>query len=196
MQAPSDQVLIEQTQKGDAQAFGRLVQRYQTLVYSLCYRMMGNPVDAEDVAQEAFLRVYRSLDRFRPGAPLRPWLQKVTANACLDALRKRKGPPLELDGLAEGASRPETPCEGEMPEPAFLNREVQLRVQKALLQLPGEYRAVLVLRYLEELSYQEIAEALGAPLSTVETRIHRAKKMLGRVLSPAAEGKEGARNDL
>ncbi len=192
MQAPGDQVLIEQSKSGDPEAFGRLVRRYQDAVYSLCYRMVGDPAEAEDLAQEAFLRVYRSLGRFRRGAPLRPWLHRITINVCLDALRKRKDVVVAQGNPDETIDRLETPRKDEVPESALLSRETQFRVQRALLQLPDEYRAVLVLRYLEELSYQEIAEAIDVPLSTVETRIHRAKKMLGQVLFPAPRGKEGA----
>ncbi|HOG47444.1 MAG TPA: sigma-70 family RNA polymerase sigma factor [Anaerolineae bacterium] len=189
----SDELLVEESKRGSREAFTELVQRHQGAVYSLCYRTVGNPTEAEDLAQEAFLRLYRSLDRFRRGARLRPWLHRIAVNACLDALRKRKEPMLSLDGMREGGTEPPIPHGGTLPEEACLDRELQAAVQQALLQLPGDYRIALVLRYLEDLSYREVADALGVPLSTVETRIFRAKKMLGQVLSsPTVGGKEGA----
>jgi len=190
--AHNDEWLVEQSRKGSREAFSELVQRRQGAVYSICYRLTGDPAEAEDLAQEAFLRLYRSLGKFRPGARLRPWLHKITVNVCLDALRKRRDATLSLEELTEGPPQPQAPCGDDLPEEACLKRERQLTVQQALLHLPGEYRVVLVLRYLEDLSYQEIAEVIGAPVSTVETRIHRAKKMLGQVLPPDVGRKEGA----
>lgn len=193
----SDEVLIQQARKGSQQAFSQLVQRHQGSVYSLCYRMVGNPAEAEDLAQEAFLRLYRSLDSFKAGGRLRPWLHRITANVCMDQLRRRREATLPLDELMASENGPSTHRRDELPEDAYLSRETRLDVQQALLRLPGEYRVALVLRYLEDLSYQEIAEALGVTLSTVETRIFRAKKMLGRILaSPHEGGKEGPSHEL
>lgn len=193
---PDDELLVEQIKKGNQGTFYRLVQRYQGTVYSLCYRMAGDAQEAEDLAQEAFLRFYRTLNSFQPGARLRPWLHKITANVCLDALRKRRVATLPLDELMEGENHPSTPHRDELPEDAYLCSETQRDVQSALLQLPGEYRVVLVLRYLEDLSYQEIAEVLDVPLTTVETRLFRAKKMFSPILaSPQRDGKE-ARHGL
>lgn len=193
MDPQSDEQLVEESRKGSRETFSELVRRHQGAVYSICYRTVGDPLEAEDLAQETFLRLYRALGKFRRGARLRPWLHKIAVNVCLDALRKRKDPTLSLDELSEGGRVPPTPHGETLPEEALLARDLQARVQQALLQLPGDYRMVLVLRYLEELSYQEIADALGVPVSTVETRVFRAKKMLGQVLtSPTAGGKEGA----
>ncbi len=193
MDPRSDEQLIEQSRTGSQEAFRELVRRHQGAVYSLCYRTVGDPGDAEDMAQEAFLRLYHSLGKFRRGARLRPWLHKIAVNVCLDTLRKRKEPTLSLDEISEGSGEPPIPHSGTPPEDVLLDREAQARVQQALLQIPGDYRVALVLRYLEELSYQEVADALGVPLSTVETRIFRAKKMLGQMLtSPTVGGKEGA----
>ena len=193
MDPRSDELLVEESKKGNREAFSELVRRHQNAVYSLCYRTVGHPLEAEDLAQETFLRLYRALRTFRRGARLRPWLHKIAVNVCLDALRKRKDTTLSLDELSEGSSLPPSPSGGTLPEEACLAGEAQARLQQALLQLPGDYRLVLVLRYVEELSYQEIAGALGVPLSTVETRIFRAKKLLGRILaSPTAGEKEGA----
>ena len=190
-----DDLLVRQCQQGSQGAFSEIVRRHQDSVYSICVRMVGRPTEAEDLAQETFLRLYRSLDRFRPGARLRPWLHKIAMNLCLDALRKVKGATLSLDEPGEGPYEPRTPDRDAYPEDAALRRERRLDVQEALLRLPGDYRAPLVLRYLGECSYQEIAETLGVPVSTVETRLFRGKKMLGQIMNPPVEG-EGRENAL
>ncbi|MHB9090591.1 MAG: RNA polymerase sigma factor, partial [Chloroflexota bacterium] len=164
MHPPTDELLLEQARKGNQQAFAEVVRRHQGAVYGLCYRMMGDAAEAEDLAQEAFLRLYRSLKEFRPGGQLRPWLHKIAANVCLDGLRKRKGAALPLDALDEGQKdQPRVHSVDELPEEAYASCERRLDVQKALLRLPGDYRVVLVLRYLEDLTYQEVADALGVP---------------------------------
>lgn len=185
----SDEGLAERVRQGDQAAFTQLVLRHQQSVYSLCYRMAGDATEAEDLAQEAFLRLYRSMGSFKPGGRLRPWLHRITANVCLDALRRRKAPTLPLEELIEGESHPRVSSRDELPEDALLGREARGRVQEALLQLPCDYRVALVLRYLEELTYREVADALGAPVSTVETRLFRARKMLGQVLISLGEGR-------
>jgi RNA polymerase sigma-70 factor, ECF subfamily len=192
-----DELLVEQIRKGNQSAFSLLVQRYQGAVYSLCYRMTGDAQEAEDLAQEAFLRLYRSVGGFRHGTRLRPWFHRIAVNVCLDALRKRREATVPLDKLLEMEIQPRTASREEMPEEAYLSREARADVQRGLLALSGDYRVVLILRYLEDLSYREIAEVVGVPVSTVETRLFRAKKMLAAVLAARDdEGKEGVSNGL
>lgn len=197
MYPQDDELLVEQVRKGNQSAFSLLVQRHQGAIYSLCYRMTGDPLEAEDLAQEAFLRLYRSVGGFRPNNRLRPWFRRIAVNVCLDALRKRREATVPLEKLLETESQPRAASREEMPEEAYLSREVRVEVQRGLLKLSGDHRAVLVLRYLEELSYREIAEVLGVPVSTVETRLFRAKKMLAAVLAARDEGgKEEASDGL
>ena len=191
LDSPTDARLVERARKGDGAAFAEIVSRHGGTIYSVCYRLAGEPAAAEDLAQEAFLRLYRTLDKFRPDAELRPWLYRLTANVCLDALRRREAATTPLDVLAEAGAEPSVERPDEQPEVALLRREERLDVQRALLQLPADYRAALVLRYLEDLSYREIADALGVPVSTVETRIFRAKRMLAEIVAPTARS-EGA----
>jgi RNA polymerase sigma-70 factor, ECF subfamily len=194
---PSDEYLVEQARRGEQSAFAELVRRQQDFVFSLCFHLCGERGEAEDLAQEAFLRLYRSLPRFKVGSPLRPWLRKLTSNVCLDALRKQRPATLTLEDLGQSGREPRVGAADELPEDACLGREARGDVQQALLRLPPDYRAALVLRYLEDLSYQEIAVALEVPVSTVETRLFRAKKTLGQLLSLAPHlGKEGTGNDL
>lgn len=192
-----DEQLVEQVRRGSQSAFSLLVQRNQGAIYSLCYRMVGDPGEAEDLAQEAFLRLYRSVGSFRRGARLRPWLHRIAVNVCLDALRRRRESTVPLDALLEVERQPRAERRDEMPEQACLSYETRAEVQQGLLGLPAEYRAVLVLRYLEDLSYREISEMLDVPVSTVETRLFRAKKMLARAMAARnEEGKEGASGEL
>jgi RNA polymerase sigma-70 factor, ECF subfamily len=197
LQILNDELLIEQVKKGSQEAFSQLVDRHQTSVYSLCHRMTGDRAEAEDLAQESFFRAYKGLDSFRKGARLKPWLLKIAANACLDLLRKKKQETLSLDSLMIVEDGPFSLREDEHPENAYLLEEARGNVQTALLHLPADYRIVLVLRYLEDLSYREVADTLGVTLSTVETRIYRAKKALARMLvSPGERGEKEACSEL
>ena len=183
---PSDDELVEEARRGSQQAFGQLVERHQGFVYSLCYTLVGHQMEAEDLAQESFVKLYRSLGGFRRGAALRPWLRKITTNVCVDALRKRRGATLPIEDVLGSADEPSARSSDELPEEAALARESRRDVRGLLLSLPVDYRAVLALRYLEDLSYQEIAEALAVPVSTVETRLFRARRALARALGPPA----------
>ncbi len=184
MDRASDEQLVEEARKGRHEAFGQLVERHQGFVYSLCYTLAGRQAEAEDLAQESFVRLYRSLGAFRRGAALRPWLRKITTNVCLDALRKRREATLPIEDVLGSADEPSARASDELPEEALLAREARRDVRDLLTRLPVDYRAVLALRYLEDLSYQEIADALAVPTSTVETRLFRARRALARALGP------------
>lgn len=178
--------LARLAQRGDRTAFARLVEIYTRPIYSLCLRMMANPSDAEDLTQETFLHLFSSLGQYRTDHALRPWLFRIAVNACLDALRRRKRTPylVPLDGndpdtVEDRADVDNAPT----PERAYLSLEKRLAVLEALRSLPPDYRAVIILRYQHSLSYQEIAETLEVPLTTVETRLFRAKRMLRPILA-------------
>lgn len=165
-----DSLLVEQA-KSEPEAFGELLLRYQDQVYNYLYRMIGHREDAADLAQEVFLRVYKSLHRFRAGAPFRPWLYKIATNVAINYLRARRATlPLDEEApLREDRFSPERVAE---------RRELQQQVGKVLLQLPEAYRAVILMRHIEELSYDEMAQALDVPLGTVKVRLHRARLLL------------------
>lgn len=176
-----DESLAKRAQAGDRQAFAALVETHTHSVYSLCQRLVGNPADAEDLTQEIFLRLFSSLGRYRLGTGLRPWLYRIAVNACLDVLRKRQRRlrvvPLG-DDPADPSQEMALPSSEPSPERAYLRQEQRQAVLGAVRSLPPEYRAVIVLRYQEDLSYQEIAAVLDVPVTTVETRLFRAKRML------------------
>ncbi|MCL6647985.1 MAG: sigma-70 family RNA polymerase sigma factor [Chloroflexi bacterium] len=161
----------------DPEAYAVLVERYQTRIYSLCLRLTGSPDDAADLAQETFLRAYRGLKTFRLGARFSPWLYKIAVNLCLN-YRKGKAtqPALPLhDQLRSGEVSPERQAE---------QQELRAQLLHAVDQLPPNYRAVIVLRHLHDLPYEEIAEALGVPLGTVKTWLFRARERLQQQLAP------------
>ena len=175
-------LLISRARDGDQEAFRQLVERYQGAVYNLAYRMLGDPGDAEDAAQEIFVRIYRQLGRYDPARKFSTWTLAIATNYCIDQLRRRRMQLVPLENIIPWARAREAGPEGEA-----ITQEQRDEVQRLITQLPEKYRAPLVLRYFDELSCAEIAEVLGMPEGTVKTQIHRARKALGKLL---AEGEE------
>ena len=175
-------LLISRARDGDQEAFRQLVERYQGAVYNLAYRMLGDPGDAEDAAQEIFVRIYRQLGRYDPARKFSTWTLAIATNYCIDQLRRRRMQLVPLENIIPWARAREAGPEGEA-----ITQEQRDEVQRLITQLPEKYRAPLVLRYFDELSCAEIADVLGMPEGTVKTQIHRARKALGKLL---AEGEE------
>ncbi len=165
---------IQQARKGDVGAFGHLVRAYQTPVYNLTYRMLGDRMEAEDAAQETFLRVFSSLEQYDPNRSFRTWLLSIAAHHCIDRLRRRK-PVLSLDQVAP-------PADLQGPETALVRLEARERVQRLLMTLAPVDRAALTLRYWYDCSYAEIAEVMGMTVGAVKSRLHRARRALARTL--------------
>ncbi len=173
MDEASDRQLVARTRGGEANAFGELVRRYQTSVYNVCYRLLGDPQEAEDLAQEAFLRAYRRLGSYDDQRPFGPWMRRVAANLSLNALQGRKA---TLSLQEELDQTPEEPSDA--PEPSATRKEEVERVRRALLRLPAHYRAVIELRHYQGMSYDEIAGVLGIGLGDVRTRLFRARRLM------------------
>jgi RNA polymerase sigma-70 factor (ECF subfamily) len=172
---------------GDREAFGSLVERHERRVYNLAYRMLGNAEDARDTAQDVFVTCLRKLSGFRGTSTFTTWVHRVTVNACYDALRKRSR---EQPVAGEEGTLPE-PRET-APDPAD-EASFSVDVQRALLGVPEEFRAVLVMHDVQGIPYEEIAEALGAPVGTVKSRLHRGRVALARLLGPGpGEHPEGS----
>ncbi|HLB12718.1 MAG TPA: sigma-70 family RNA polymerase sigma factor [Dehalococcoidia bacterium] len=171
----SDEVWVERALQ-DPRAYEELVRRYQRRLYNLAGRLTGDREEAEDLAQEALVRAYVALPRFRKGERFSPWVYKIAVNLCINYLRRRKTL-VALNDQAPFVDRSPT------PEQSLERGETQATVQKAILALPEQYRAVILMRHQQELSYSEIAEALGLPLGTVKTHLFRAREMLHRLLS-------------
>lgn len=167
--------------KGDIDAFETLLGLYQNKVYGLALRMCGSEEDAWDVAQEAFLAAWRALPGFRGESGFSTWLYRLTANAAIDCLRREKKRWGELS--IEGGELPlSLPDAGPSPQEAAEGGELRAAVNAALARLTDQHRTVLILRELQELSYEEIAGALGLDLGTVKSRISRARKALRKIL--------------
>lgn len=180
--------LVEQAKEGNQSAFIQLVERYKDKIYYLCLRMLRSAEDAEDVAQETFLRVYTNLHRFDPKHQFSTWIYRIASNLCIDRIRKKK-PNHSLDepikGDEGGRDRLSQQAGDEpTPEESLIALETRKRVVDALEQLPAHYRAVIVLRYFHDLSLAEIGEILSLPVTTVKTRVHRGREALRRLLSP------------
>lgn len=167
---------IQQTRQGDAEAFARLVEAYQTPVYNLAYRMLGNAAEAEDAAQETFIRAYTRLDTYDPARKFSSWLLAIASHYCVDVLRRRRINYLSLDDLPpmiELAMPPTT-----QPEQVVVRRQDASAVQELLNALSPDYRTPVILRYWYDMSYREIAETVGVSEGTIKTRLHRARARL------------------
>jgi RNA polymerase sigma-70 factor (ECF subfamily) len=170
-----EQGWVEDARRGDKQAFSRLVQAYQRPVYNLTYRMLGNSEEAEDAAQETFLRAYARLGQYDPQMKFSTWVFSIANHHCIDRLRKRRATHISIDDnpVLENLQE-ETP----QPEHHALDREQSMELQGLINLLEPEYRTPLVLRYWEEMSYEEIAETMGVTVAAVKSRLFRARQQL------------------
>lgn len=165
-----------------------LVAQYGRHVYAIAYRMAGNEADAKDLAQEAFVRVWRALRRIEPGAALEGWLYRIVSNLYIDLVRRR--PKVRMQSLDEPIATGEGEMARERPDPgtdverAVVEASVDRRIQQALLALPPDLRMVVVLADVEGYAYEEIATMLGVPLGTIKSRLHRARRALRDRLAP------------
>ncbi len=167
---------IEKANSGDADAFAHLLENYKRAVYNLCYRMLGNPNDAEDAAQETFLRAYRALHRYDKNRKFSTWILSIATHYCIDQLRKRRLFMISLDATPYL----ELPDKTNGPEGALVVDERQREVQQLLSSLRPKDRAAIVMRYWYDFSYNEIAEALSMTNSAVKSRLHRARRALAQ----------------
>lgn len=170
-----DEALVEQTLAGDLGSFEELVERHREVVYRVAARIVGD-ADADDVAQDAFLRAFHRLSRFRGDSPFRAWLLRITHNAALNAAARRRA--IAAGGADELEEQGRSPGLERTPAERLEQRERQERLERKLALLSPPHRAVLVLRDLEGLSYQEIADVTDAPIGSVKGRLHRARAEL------------------
>jgi RNA polymerase sigma-70 factor, ECF subfamily len=172
--------LIERARRGDHAAFGQLVERYKDAVYRLTYRILRNGGDAEDAAQESFVRAYVAIDSFNPQFRFYTWLSTIAQHVCFRSLRSRDWRIVSVDPGLVRASRAYVE---DGPEIGLLLRERDEAIRGLVDGLPGKYRQVLILRHWHELSYDEIARATELSLSSVKTRLHRARQMLATAMA-------------
>ena len=174
MTMPTDRDLILQARRGEREAFGELVTRYQTSAFNVCYRILHERGEAEDLAQETFIRAYDRIHTFDIEREFGPWIRRVAANLCLNHLEGQKVT-AELDD-----ERDADPAQ--LPESVQEVKERSEAIRQALSSLPAHYRIVVELRHYQELSYEEIAEELKIPLSDVKSHLFRARKILAEKL--------------
>lgn len=181
--------ILKRCLKGDEKAYRELVERYQRQVYSLVLRMVRQSQDAEDLTQETFVRMFRALDRYDPTRSFAAWLFTIASRLSIDHLRRRKSRPMPLVQREVGSLEER---EIEIPDPSIGPDEItshgeeEVRTRNLIDSLPPHYRIVVVLRHQQDLSYEEIAEALHLPLGTVKARIHRARALLKQRLEGEA----------
>jgi len=171
----TDEELVQKAQQDDERAFGKLVERYETKVYSLAMKMLRNPEDAEDVLQDTFLRAYRGIKSFQGNSTFSTWIYRITANSALMRLRKKQLPTVSIDDADER----ETPINiadwSPGPVEQLLTQETQKAMGEAIDALPPEFKQVFILRDVEELSNAEVAEILDLSVAAVKSRLHRAR---------------------
>ncbi len=180
-----DQELIwlERAKTGDRVAFSRLVEAYRRPVYNLAYRMLGNAVEAEDAAQETFVRMYTKLDSYQPERKLSSWVLAIASHYCIDRLRRRRGEWVSLDEEPIAAV---LPSREQGPEERVVRSETRDEVQQMVNRLTAPYRVPLILRYWYDLSYVEIAEVMGLSVQAVKSRLHRARLQMVEVAPAGA----------
>ena len=184
---PTDKELIARVLAGDEASYGTLVTRYRDYVYTIAVRIVGSEEDAEDVAQEAFVRAYRALPRFRGDSKFSSWLYRIATNRALTHLKRRgrraDTVDIESGSHVEAAVVDDGRGEEASPELHVRDEEFRRAVRAAVLELPEQYRVVVTLFYLEERSYKEVVATLGIPMGTLKTHLHRARALLRDILT-------------
>ncbi len=196
----SDLSLVRRVQRGDKGAFDALVLKYQHKLVKLVMRYVRNPAEAEDIAQEAFIKAYRALPQFRGDSAFYTWLYRIAINTAKNAVVSRDRSPVEYDldrsNTDESYDMQGRLKDSETPEGLVLTDEIRSTVNAAIEALPEDLRTAIVLRELEGLSYEEIAEAMACPVGTVRSRIFRAREAIDRRLREVFEGGLGRAEEL
>lgn len=175
-----EQVWLEEARRGNKEAFGNLIEAYQAPVFNLAYRMLGNADEAEQAAQEAFIRAWTRLDSYDSTHKFSTWLLSITSNYSIDQIRKRRAQLLSIDGPLP--AHPALMSGGEAsPEVQVIEDEREEAVQQLLDILPDDYRQAVVLRYWYDLSYDEIAEVMDTSVSAIKSRLFRARRQMAEV---------------
>lgn len=176
-----DKRLVREVRAGDEQAFAELVELYKDKVYQVAYRMVGNVHEAQDVAQEAFLRAYTNIDTYDIQRKFSTWLFRIATNVAIDRLRKRK-PDFHLEDPVQGADgltiESQLAADEEPVDDQVIQMETRDWIQQEIQALPPKYRMAVLLKYMEDLSLKEISDILDLPVSTVKSRIHRGREAL------------------
>jgi RNA polymerase sigma-70 factor (ECF subfamily) len=194
----SDLMLVERVQRGEARAFDYLVLRYRHKVLKLIMRYVRDPVEAEDVAQEAFIKAYRALPSFRGDSAFYTWLYRIAINTAKNALVSSRRRPVDYDLDLQDPEQYDMQArlkDSETPEGLLLTDEIRDTVNAAIADLPEDLRTAIMLRELEGMSYEEIAAAMECPVGTVRSRIFRAREAIDKRLRPIFDGGLGRPED-
>jgi RNA polymerase sigma-70 factor (ECF subfamily) len=175
----SDADLVSQCINGSNSAFEEIVRRYKKLVYSVVYKMISDKEEVNDISQEVFIRLYKSLERYNPEYKMSTWIVKITSNLCLDTLRKKKQDTVTLDDAIGVSSNTDT------PEQAFINNQKTELIRRAINELPEKYKILIVLFHNKGMSYEEMTKVLNEPMSIIKNRLYRARLMLREKLEEA-----------
>ncbi len=196
----SDMSLVQRVQRGERNAYNLLVLKYQHKVVKLVMRYLRDPAEAEDVAQEAFIKAYRALPQFRGDSAFYTWLYRIAINTAKNALAARDRSPVRYELDLQGSEESPDPVgrlrDPETPEGLALTEEIRTTVNSAIEALPEDLRTAIVLRELEGLSYEEIAAAMDCPVGTVRSRIFRAREAIDRRLRVVFDGGLGRTEEL
>ncbi|RTE11437.1 RNA polymerase sigma factor SigW [Paenibacillus whitsoniae] len=182
--------LAKLARNGDRNAFAELVELYKDKIFHLAYRMLNNKQEAEDAVQETFLRVYTNLHRYDENQKFSTWIFRIGTNLCIDKLRRRRNT-YSLDAEmsdGEGADfYAMLPSDEDTPEEQLIVSETQAQIHRAIASLPEKYKSIVVLRYLHDMSLQEISDVLDMPVTTIKTRVHRGREYLRKKLEQEEE---------
>jgi RNA polymerase sigma-70 factor (ECF subfamily) len=195
LEAEEDRALILKAKAGDSGAFRRLVERHQSRAFAIAIGLVRDENDARDIVQEAFLRVHRGLDSFEGGSSFFTWLYRIVANLSIDAMRKpsrRESEALDLEIRDDGPEQPLlSRLDGADPADVVRRGEIRRRIEAALEELPPYHRGVILMRELEGMSYEEMAEAMGVSKGTIMSRLFHARRKLQRALADCYEEQIG-----
>jgi RNA polymerase sigma-70 factor, ECF subfamily len=182
----NEQILLEKSKAGDVAAFEMLIEAYQKKIFNLAFRMIGNYEDAGDLAQEALIRIFKSISNFKEQSSLSTWIYRITTNVCLDEIRKKKNRKvLSLDEeihIEDGDMQRQIMSDDPLPDELMEKKELRQIINSAIDSLPEDQRLVITLRDIQGLSYDEIGRVLECPAGTVKSRINRARFALKNVL--------------
>lgn len=167
-----EQLWIQQVLAGDKQAYAHIIDNYKNQLYATILRMTKNPQDAQDLVQDAFIKVYRNLEKYDASGSFSSWLYRVAINHCMDEFRKKRYSMTQIEIDEERVVEPNH------PELVFLKKEKSRQLERLIGTLPEDERLIILLRYVNEISYEEIGEVMDMPLSTVRNKLHRAKKKM------------------
>lgn len=186
-----EKLLIKKSKSGDVEAFEQLIFDYQKKAYNIALRIMGNQEDAKDMCQEAFIRIFKSIEGFKEQSSFSTWMYRIVTNVCLDEIRKKKkNDTVSLDNTFEtqnGEVHFETASDEDTPEEAFIRTEKRRIILKEINSLSEEYKTAIVLRDIQGFSYEEIANILCCSIGTVKSRINRGRNLLKNRLKTALE---------